>query len=531
MKVGNDGRLIYSTLVGGSSIELATGIAVDNSGLAYVTGVTGSPDLYTLEGAVSRRLIGNVDAFIVKLNADGSSFLYSSYSALGGQGFNRPPEWGDQAAWGIAVDDAGYAYVTGSTMSADFPTTPGALSKQYNGGEYDAFVIKVDTQGARRTALPSQTVPVVPASFLRPGEVITAPESVTHPTAGPGGTPKTFEVYAFTRDGLLQGFVVWDPAAGMPVRDEQLINDVLTLHLGYGVFTGDAPSLVTQYQARQQTFTQFYDLTEKKYAVGIIFGGASDLLKSFLSILLTKGVPLRSQASPTSFLDWFVFMERRMEELEHTSNIANAQDALDYMTWLAQGREHWKIVQDAKLIIGIAPALPDAYKAVDAILKSRNKRAVRAMLRVTQKLVPSTVVGESMNRTFVSGIDASLQVDMATLITSLGQIVVCQRAATRAQAVEQQRASPEDMRGLLDDSVMSARFELTRYDFTAQAYEQILQQSPFLALGLGINVQKIQSIKAQAQQLKQDVAFAMVEAAAFDNDVGLMTSDALSRVQ
>jgi hypothetical protein len=45
---------------------------------------------------------------------------------------------------GIAVDERGRAYVTGETSSDDYPTTPGAFDRTFN-GEDDAFVTKLPT--------------------------------------------------------------------------------------------------------------------------------------------------------------------------------------------------------------------------------------------------------------------------------------------------------------------------------------------------------------------------------------------------
>ena len=75
---------------------------------------------------------------MTKLDASGAALGYSTY--LGGSGF-------DEAGYGIAVDGAGNAYLTGYTHSADFPTTPGAFDTTFNGG-VDAFVTKLDASGA-----------------------------------------------------------------------------------------------------------------------------------------------------------------------------------------------------------------------------------------------------------------------------------------------------------------------------------------------------------------------------------------------
>src|SRR5207247_5034834 len=79
---------------------------------------------------------GSEDAFVAKLNSAGSALSYSTY--LGGSGNDR--------GFGIAVDDTGAGYVTGETVSADFPTTLGAFDTSYNGGS-DVFVMKLTGSG------------------------------------------------------------------------------------------------------------------------------------------------------------------------------------------------------------------------------------------------------------------------------------------------------------------------------------------------------------------------------------------------
>src|SRR5438046_915685 len=119
--------LVYSTYLGGSSGDEGLGIAVDAAGSAYVTGGTGSADFPTTAGAF-QTTYGGGDAFVTKLNATGTALVYSTY--LGGSR-------GD-GGFGIAVDAAGSAYVTGSTNSTDFPTTPGAIQTTYSGGGFVA---------------------------------------------------------------------------------------------------------------------------------------------------------------------------------------------------------------------------------------------------------------------------------------------------------------------------------------------------------------------------------------------------------
>jgi len=143
--------LVYSTYLGGSGSDGGRDIALDAAGNAYMTGFTHSNDFPTTASAfqpVKTGLsISNGNAFVTKLNADGTALLYSTY--LGGSETAPSPQMqpmnGDQGN-GIAVDSAGNAYIAGTTCSSDFPTTLLAFQMVYQ-GSCDAFVAKVDPTG------------------------------------------------------------------------------------------------------------------------------------------------------------------------------------------------------------------------------------------------------------------------------------------------------------------------------------------------------------------------------------------------
>ncbi len=127
--------LLYSTFLGGSSFENGSSIAVDAAGNAYVTGNTWSSDFPTTAAAYQTTHGGASDAFVAKLNAAGSALVYSTL--LGGSGSD----------FGLAIaEEAGHAYVTGRTLSANFPTTSDAYDGAY--ADDDAFVVKLGLDGA-----------------------------------------------------------------------------------------------------------------------------------------------------------------------------------------------------------------------------------------------------------------------------------------------------------------------------------------------------------------------------------------------
>ena len=136
--------LVYSTYLGGtvnsrvtgSGDDQGKGIAVDASGNVYVAGLTSSTD-FPVAGTLRPTYGGGTfDAFVFKLNPTGATLVYSAY--LGGS-------LEDQGN-GVAIDTAGNAYVTGYTVSTNFPTvTPFQATNA--GGAFDAFVTKVNAAG------------------------------------------------------------------------------------------------------------------------------------------------------------------------------------------------------------------------------------------------------------------------------------------------------------------------------------------------------------------------------------------------
>ena len=144
-KISPTAGIVYSTYFGGSSDDYsfaaeepyAFGVTIDASGNVYITGGTSSNDFPTTPGALSRSIKGNTDAFVLKLNSTGDTLIYSTF--IGGTS--------DDEGAGIAVDSTGNAYIAGKTWSSDFPTTPGAFDRTFNGGSSDIFAVKLNPEG------------------------------------------------------------------------------------------------------------------------------------------------------------------------------------------------------------------------------------------------------------------------------------------------------------------------------------------------------------------------------------------------
>ncbi|MGH9405385.1 MAG: SBBP repeat-containing protein, partial [Terriglobia bacterium] len=141
IKPGGTG-LVYSTYVGGTGSDFGTGIAVDPSGNAYVTGYTTSPDFPGVKGFYQAAYngAGKDEAFVFELKAGGAALNYATY--IGGSG-------GDFAN-GIALDSLNDAYVAGSTQSSDFPCTNKLPQSLSLGASQDAFVFELDPKGMTR---------------------------------------------------------------------------------------------------------------------------------------------------------------------------------------------------------------------------------------------------------------------------------------------------------------------------------------------------------------------------------------------
>jgi uncharacterized protein (TIGR03437 family) len=159
--------LVYSTYLGGSGSDAASGMAVDGSGNAYIAGAASSTDFPVTQGALqtTNRSGAGTNAFVTELNRAGSVLVYSTY--LGGSG-------GD-AARGVAVDGSGYVYIAGEAGSADFPVTPGAFQATNHSvnSSSNAFMAKVDLNAnmPAPTITPGGIVPVdSTVGTIQPGE-------------------------------------------------------------------------------------------------------------------------------------------------------------------------------------------------------------------------------------------------------------------------------------------------------------------------------------------------------------------------
>ncbi len=122
------GSIVFSTLLGGSANDTATGIAVDGSGNVWLAGYTGSVD-FPVAGSPATAFHGENDAFLAEINSSGAS-LASSLLLGGGL---------DDRAEALSLIPSGRVVIAGFTGSTNFPTTAGVLQPT-SPGPYDAFI-------------------------------------------------------------------------------------------------------------------------------------------------------------------------------------------------------------------------------------------------------------------------------------------------------------------------------------------------------------------------------------------------------
>ncbi len=122
MKLSTVGGPLYSSLLGGSGMDAGYAIALDSKGAIYVTGETASKDFPLMNPLQQAFGGGNGDIFVTKMASTGQTLSYSTY--LGGSG--------EDVAYGLAVDSAGDAYITGATSSTNFPVSDPFQAKNQN---------------------------------------------------------------------------------------------------------------------------------------------------------------------------------------------------------------------------------------------------------------------------------------------------------------------------------------------------------------------------------------------------------------
>ena len=295
--------LIHSTFLGGNNVDAGYAITLDGSGNTYVTGSTYSTNFPTTSGAFQSGYGGTQDAFVAKLNADSSAMVYATY--LGGNN----EDYGN----GIAVDGSGYAYVTGTAWSANFPTTSGALQTGF-GGTTDAFVTKLNLNG---TSLVYSTY--LGGSGIEDGTAIALDNSGNAYIAGDTGSsnfPTTAGSFDTTFGPNLDAFVAKfdlgaptittiSPNSG-PLQGGTLVSISGTnLNGNISVTIGGVPASNVQVNANQ---TQITCTTPASAVAGNVavtvtssIGGSVTLTNGFTYVNITTTVLVDNGPNPSSY--------------------------------------------------------------------------------------------------------------------------------------------------------------------------------------------------------------------------------------
>jgi hypothetical protein len=183
-------RLIFSTLFTGNQVVHLWGLATDASGSVFLTGSTESTDLPTTLNAYSKKNAGKDDAFIARLDPNGTELEHCTY--LGGSG----EEYNDISN-GNAIHVGSYGTtVVGKTDSLDFPTTQGAYSTGIS-GDFDIFITRLPTPTM------NETRPSAPVNL----SAVAGDRSVTlkwDPPMDDGGYPVlSYTVYQGVNDTIM----------------------------------------------------------------------------------------------------------------------------------------------------------------------------------------------------------------------------------------------------------------------------------------------------------------------------------------
>ncbi|MDF1541308.1 MAG: SBBP repeat-containing protein, partial [Candidatus Thorarchaeota archaeon] len=140
VKLSADGStLLYSTLVGGGGDDRGWGIVLDSANNAYVAGSTNMMDFPSTPGAKDTSHNGGWDPYVLKLSADGSTIIYSTF--IGGSL--------DDTVTGIAIDSLNNTYITGTTYDPSFNVTPDAYDTSHNGAN-DGYILKLSSDGSTK---------------------------------------------------------------------------------------------------------------------------------------------------------------------------------------------------------------------------------------------------------------------------------------------------------------------------------------------------------------------------------------------
>jgi len=170
--------LVYSTFLGGSSSDRATGIAVDSAGDAYITGSAGSTDFPVTSNAYQTSNLAAFNdgavVFLTELNPAGSAETYSTY-------FGGANSFSD-TGYGVALGANGAVLFAGTTGASDFPITSSAYQKVFNSTNFTTGFVSEFTFSTGPATAPTATLLTSSENPATSGTALTFTASVTPAT-------------------------------------------------------------------------------------------------------------------------------------------------------------------------------------------------------------------------------------------------------------------------------------------------------------------------------------------------------------
>lgn len=376
-----DPALHWGTYLGGQSQQSISSLEVLPSGAVVVAGVTESIDYPTVPGAFQPFYSGGIDAFVSVLAADGTSLLHSTL--LCGAA--------DDRIVGLAVAPGGGIVVAGDTTSVDFPTTPGAFDRTFEGSS-DAFVARLSSDlstldwstliggslrdGAGGMALRPNGAAVLVGSTRGAGFPVT---SGAHDVSYNGGQ---FAGDAFALEVASNGAsVVWGTYLGGPSEElaERVTldsNGSVTLSgMAYGAgFPTTVGAFDRNFDGFEEPFVVRLNAQGSALQFSTFFGGAGEdtvlalLVRSDGATVLggrttDSSWPLTALAHDRDFKGategFLALLAPAGDALWHSSFVGGGEDDAVTALHVVDASEH--VVVGAQTLSGDLPTTPGAY--------------------------------------------------------------------------------------------------------------------------------------------------------------------------
>jgi hypothetical protein len=236
--------LIYSTMLGGSGVEISTyntegdsadGLAIDASGNAYVTGLAYSSNFPVTSGAIQSTNKGagarSFVSFVTEVNPAGTGLVYSTYLGGSGSPFGTMNYYRGDDATGLALDSAGNIYIAGAAYSSNFPVTSGAFQTSnlaLNTSGSNAFISKISMGGT--AAIATTTALASSANPTNAGTAVTFTATV----AASSGSTIPAGIVVFTLDGSAEPGTTLSSSGTATYSTSSLAGGSHTVSAAYG---------------------------------------------------------------------------------------------------------------------------------------------------------------------------------------------------------------------------------------------------------------------------------------------------------